>query len=816
MLIAIALTVAAFFARLAVRNATRRDPLFESEPAAPRSSGINWTSAGIRFFSWTAAVLLFLAALFAFQSATGQSWLLPVLALLLGVALLIAGELFVPRSYRVTANALLGAGIAVLYATLYGLHRVWHVSLAVTLTGMVLVTLAAAFLSIRRDSLFIALLGLIGGFATPALLGFDEGPIALFSYLLLLNAGVAWIAYRMDWPLLSALSVALTIVYEWAWVLRFLTWSQLPLAAAIFAILAIAGASPLWHRPRSTSEHVTVFRNVAAAAALLPLLFALFIAMSPNYAEQYNVLFGFLFVIAVSLLAIAWRGGLGWLHVAGGVATLSVFFLWFFQWFRDLQTDDLLPVTPVRSLVLCVSIWLALFIALYLIRMTLFAPLLFFAFVGLAIRQPQDFAPLIVAMLLIVAVVVAVTMWTRPVYAAIALALSSLALMALHASALFWPLLPAHAQQLPPPLWLLLTAHAILFAALFLVAWLSERPVLAILAIPFYAGMLMTPYSPAGWYSSAVWVLLAFAFVPYALFMAYAFAMASSKASLGASIAASLASILFLLAAWAATGDTSYSGLIGFVSLGEALVLAALSWRVKGLVPREPCFALVSSAALVFFNAALPMLLSAQWVVMLMAVEAAMLVWLATRSPDRVWLIWSTGLATVVFFWLAFDAGLYPGRSAYLVAAGAMFAAAWFAPRQMPNVQLFFSLAGLVESWFRVNIEIANYYHSTGVALNLDFISGSQREDMTYTVAWALISTGLLIAGLYFDWRGARWGAFGLLGATIFKAFFHDLPVLNGVDRTVSLFALAVSLAVVGVALQKFSAARSRDEGMVA
>jgi uncharacterized membrane protein len=102
------------------------------------------------------------------------------------------------------------------------------------------------------------------------------------------------------------------------------------------------------------------------------------------------------------------------------------------------------------------------------------------------------------------------------------------------------------------------------------------------------------------------------------------------------------------------------------------------------------------------------------------------------------------------------------------------------------------------------------------VALNLDFISGSPREDVTYTVAWALISTGLLIAGLLFGWRGARWGALGLLGATIFKAFFHDLPLLDGVDRTVALFTLAASLVVVGVVLQKFSAARSRDDVMVA
>ena len=65
---------------------------------------------------------------------------------------------------------------------------------------------------------------------------------------------------------------------------------------------------------------------------------------------------------------------------------------------------------------------------------------------------------------------------------AIAIALSCVTLMMLH-----------------PPLWTLIALHALLFAALFAVAWMSERHVLAILAIPFYVAMLITAYSPSAW-----------------------------------------------------------------------------------------------------------------------------------------------------------------------------------------------------------------------------------------------------------------------------------------------------------------------------
>jgi len=105
---------------------------------------------------------------------------------------------------------------------------------------MVLVTAVAVALSIRHNALFIALLGLVGGFATPALLSTGEDhPIGLFGYLLLLNAGLAWVALRKSWPVLSILSLVFTTFYQWAWVFKFLDASKLPLALGIFLVFPI-------------------------------------------------------------------------------------------------------------------------------------------------------------------------------------------------------------------------------------------------------------------------------------------------------------------------------------------------------------------------------------------------------------------------------------------------------------------------------------------------------------------------------------------------------------------------------------------------
>src|SRR6185295_10649891 len=150
----------------------------------------------------------------------------------------VACELRAARRYSVTANALDAAGIATLFATLFASHALWDLIPQIpTFLAMALVAAVAVALSIRRNSVFIALLGLLGGFATPALLSTGENqPIGLFGYLLVLNVGLAWVAYQRGWVILTVGSVTLTAFYQWAWVMKFLDESPLPLAMAIFLV----------------------------------------------------------------------------------------------------------------------------------------------------------------------------------------------------------------------------------------------------------------------------------------------------------------------------------------------------------------------------------------------------------------------------------------------------------------------------------------------------------------------------------------------------------------------------------------------------
>jgi hypothetical protein len=744
-------------------------------PPAPTPSrpslNVDWENlVGIKLFSWIAGIALVLAAVFLFKYSVDHGWLRPAIratfGLLTGVGLLVVCEMRIARNYRFTANAMDGAGIAILYATLFSLHARWNLwPASAAFIGMLVVTAAAVFLSTRRDSVFIALLGLIGGFATPALLSSGENrPIELFSYLLLLNGGIAWIAYRKRWPLLTALSLALTAIYQWTWIERFLTTGQLPLAAGIFLLFAAVGASSLW--PRTGDDRQPAFRRIAAAGAVLPLLFAFFTAVVPEYGARYNVLFGFLLLISAGLTAISlWRGP-EWLHSLGGLASLLTFFIWL--------TVSYTPASWPWSLV-----WLAAFAALFLaadLRLrgpaVFTAPLLFFVFIGLAIREPQRYATLTGALFALLAVVfVFALLRSRPYVAAVAIAFASIALMTMTRE----------------PASLMIASHAILFAAILVIAWIYEKHFLALAALPFsLAAHVVSERIPDP-------EQLAFGAVVYALFLAYPLTLgARVRQSVAPHVAAIVASAIFFIHAYEMRTELGFDEFAGLLPFAQALLLLVLFAQLLRFEPHPTRLALMGAAVLAFLTLAVPVQLDRVGTIIGWSIMAAALAWLYTRVPHRGLLVWSGGLGAIVLGMLAIDPSFDGFRVTYAICAAAMFLAAWLAP---PMRYLAAGL-GTLELFMLVNVSIGDYYSGAAAA--------PLARDLTYTIAWALFAIAMLVAGIALGSRGARVAALGLLLVTVLKCFLHDLGQLGGLYRVGSLFGLAVSLVLVGLMLQKF------------
>ncbi len=312
----------------------------------------------MKAFSAIAGIALVIAAVSFLRYSIEAGWLQPPVRVAIGVvvalALLIVCELKAARRYPVTANAMDAAAIAVLFATFFAAHALWNLIPGIAAFALLaVVTALAVLLSIRRESLFIAVLGLLGGFATPALLSTGENrPIPLFAYLLLLNIGLAQVAHRKRWPVLTALTLVFTTIYQWGWVMKFLSASSLPLAMSVFllfplaAFASCAGAAQPSGGCRRHREDVRV--DGAAISAAMPLLFAFYLAAVPAYGAHPGLLFGFLFLVAAGLLALAIARGHEILHAVSAVTTLLVMATWMASSYRS-STEALLPVGFVAA-----------------------------------------------------------------------------------------------------------------------------------------------------------------------------------------------------------------------------------------------------------------------------------------------------------------------------------------------------------------------------------------------------------------------------------------------------------------------------------
>jgi uncharacterized membrane protein len=146
------------------------------------------------------------------------------------------------ESRRGYGLSLQGAGLATLYLTLFAAYRLYAL-LPSGLTFALLAVLASvtAVLAVRQDALPLAVLAFGGAFASPILTSDGSGDVVgLFSYYLLLNAALAWIAHYRTWRVLNLLGVLFTFGVAGAWGLQqFNPALRWPLEALLLAHVAL-------------------------------------------------------------------------------------------------------------------------------------------------------------------------------------------------------------------------------------------------------------------------------------------------------------------------------------------------------------------------------------------------------------------------------------------------------------------------------------------------------------------------------------------------------------------------------------------------
>ncbi|HEY1385098.1 MAG TPA: DUF2339 domain-containing protein [Dongiaceae bacterium] len=253
-------------------------PLRPAVEAAPR--GLE-QRLGARGFVWLGGICIALAGGFLVKYSIDEGLLGPGMRVAIGIvagfALLVAGD-FLRRKSVTIGQSLTAASVACLYASLFAAVALYQlIDPAFAFVILAALTFVAIGLSLRHGP-FVGLVGLAGGFLTPAIVTTGEPhPAILFSYLYLLQLGALWLERQRGWWYLPAIANAGGL--GWAFAVLSIPLMQLgpvdAVALPIYLIVVTAGTlwlAPPLATPTDWPKSRIISMASAAAAALLMLL----------------------------------------------------------------------------------------------------------------------------------------------------------------------------------------------------------------------------------------------------------------------------------------------------------------------------------------------------------------------------------------------------------------------------------------------------------------------------------------------------------------------------------------------------------------
>jgi uncharacterized membrane protein len=753
----------------------------EQVAEAPRETlgGLFERLVGGSLLIWIGGIALALAGLFLVRYSIQIGLITPGLRMLMatafGLVLIAAGEMARRRADSVIdprmGQALVGAGVLVLYAAAYGSHVLYGlVGMRTASVLMIGVTAAALVLALRHGAP-AAVMGLVGGFLTPLLVGNPtETSVPLLTYLALLNAALFALAARRGWTWFAASAVLLS--FCWTGFLAFLPPGQ-ALPAGVFILVLSLAASLLragggWHldflRPAAiglAQLSILVARTDLGitAWALFAALAAATFFLAPRRAE-YRPLPAFALGLALALLLLKalspqpepllpWiAGGIALLFAvcalpgalrgrdrvfAAAIACLSIF-------------GPLLILRLIEPALLARSAWGLLFAAAALVP-------LFLAWRRGGEKERDEADAILVLSSGTAIVLLAAAAWDLVPRDLVASAWLALALLAGLASrrltdrglgslalasavlAVMW------AATIVPELWG--TAIASLLGDPALAASLpTPARTLLVLGLPVPLLILLWRSAPAGGWTGPVPLAVA------ALF------------------AGACAYVLFKqLFALSSGADFIASGVAERTLINQALFL--LGWLVcSGRLP-------------------IPRLGEAQrrtFGLALTALAAARLFWFDMAFHNPVLVAQDVGALPVLNLLLP----------AYLLSAFWLYKARRAADSDTRSgLWLSLFLLALVTGTM---LMVRQGFH--GAILSGPGLSAG--ESYGYSLAGLLLSIALLLAGIRLPDKALRVAGLGLLTATIFKVFLVDAAALEGLLRILSFLGLGVALIGIG------------------
>jgi len=226
-----------------------------SEPAQPNATPEVRRSVenriGSVWFPRIGVMAILVAVALALKYVYDNHWIHPtptgkiITGLVVGVLVVLGSEWIRRKGYDAFSFSLKAIGTGTLYLTLWASFHIYHLLPAsVALVMMIAVTAWNAIMAWAQDSELLAVYALVGGFATPALLGSGGNhEVFLFSYVLAMDVAVLFLVSKKPWQRLLLGSFPGTVIYFAGWYTKFFTPDQAGITGLFAVLLAVPFAA---------------------------------------------------------------------------------------------------------------------------------------------------------------------------------------------------------------------------------------------------------------------------------------------------------------------------------------------------------------------------------------------------------------------------------------------------------------------------------------------------------------------------------------------------------------------------------------------
>jgi uncharacterized membrane protein len=250
--------------------------LFAKASAAKSGAALE-DAIGARVLSKVAVVMLLIGAALFLKWAFDNRWIgaggRVAIGLVAGAAIVVWSERLRRQKMESFSYALKAVGSGVLYLSLWASFQMYHLVPGwLAFAAMVGVTAWNAWMAMEQDSQLLAGYALLGAYLTPVLLGTGgDHEVFLFSYLLVIAAGVLAVVRSKPWALLLVGVLPVTAGFFAFWFAEYFA-PEKAAETAMFALLlwAVLAAMPLLARDETS----------VIAGVLMPLGVGVFGALS--------------------------------------------------------------------------------------------------------------------------------------------------------------------------------------------------------------------------------------------------------------------------------------------------------------------------------------------------------------------------------------------------------------------------------------------------------------------------------------------------------------------------------------------------------